>query len=174
MFDIEGTTRQKCQTPEIIRPFTSSSSRNSYFINEAKYKTFVVKMSFICMRIKNRFHINDLISLTLKPRLKETRKWPIARPSWSQKSLVTHHQAEWSNMSQLIPEHIGYYILLYKHQWNTRWAFVRKLDIFTCENNMLSSHVKISPLLWLHNKSHLSHQKTVKVKWFGISLVFIQ
>ena len=34
-------------------------------------------------------------------------------------------------------------------------------------------HVKISPLLWLHNKSRLSHQKTVKVKWFGGSLVFI-
>ena len=63
--------------------------------------------------------------------------------------------------------------LLYKHQWNTRWAFAQKLDIFTCENNMLSSHVKISPLLWLHNKSRLSHQKTIKVKWFGISLVFI-
>ena len=44
---------------------------------------------------------------------------------------------------------------------------MRKLDIFTCENNMLSSHVKISPLLWLHDKSCLSHQ-TFKVKWFGI------
>ena len=32
--------------------------------------------------------------------------------------------------------------LLYKHQWNTRWAFTRKLDILTCENKMLSSHVK--------------------------------
>ena len=50
---------------------------------------------------------------------------------------------------------------------------MRKLDIFTCENNMLSSHVKMSPLLWLHNKSCLSYQKTIKVKWFGISLVFI-
>ena len=39
--------------------------------------------------------------------------------------------------------------------------------------NLISSHVKISPLLWLHNKSRLSHQKTIKVKWFGISLVFI-
>ena len=37
--------------------------------------------------------------------------------------------------------------------------------------NMLSSHVKISPLLWLHNKSRLSHQKTIKVKWFGVSFV---
>ena len=38
--------------------------------------------------------------------------------------------------------------------------------------NMISSCVKISPLLRLHNKSHLSHQKSIKVKWFGISLVF--
>ena len=39
--------------------------------------------------------------------------------------------------------------------------------------NLISSHVNISPLLWLHNKSHLSRQKTIKVKWFGSSLVFI-
>ena len=39
--------------------------------------------------------------------------------------------------------------------------------------NLTSSHVKISPLLWLHNKSLLSHQKTIKMKWFGSSLVFI-
>ena len=39
--------------------------------------------------------------------------------------------------------------------------------------NLISSHVKISPLLWLHNKSCLSHQKTIKVEWFGMSLVFI-
>ena len=53
-------TWHKCQTraPQIIRPFTSS--RNSFFKNEAKYKSFKVKMSFICIRIKNHFHINDL------------------------------------------------------------------------------------------------------------------
>ena len=45
--------------------------------------------------------------------------------------------------------------LLYKHQWNTKWAFPRKLHIFTREDNMLSSHVKRSPSLWLHNKSRL-------------------
>ena len=39
--------------------------------------------------------------------------------------------------------------------------------------NLISSHVKISPLLCLHNKSSLSHQKTIKVKWFGSSLVSI-
>ena len=41
------------------------------------------------------------------------------------------------------------------------------------ENNLLSLHGKISPLLSLHNKLRLSYQKTIKVKWFGISLVFI-
>ena len=45
--------------------------------------------------------------------------------------------------------------------------------IFTHENNMLFSHVKISLLLWLNNKSRLSQDKTVSVKWFGISLLFI-
>ena len=37
--------------------------------------------------------------------------------------------------------------------------------------NWISSHVKISPLLWLHDKSRLWHQKTIKLEWFGISLV---
>ena len=36
------------------------SSKNSRFRNETKGKTFVVKMSFIYMRIKkNHFHINN-------------------------------------------------------------------------------------------------------------------
>ena len=74
---------------------------------------------------------------------------------------------------QNVREFISYYLLLYKHQWNTRWAFARKHDIFTRENNMLFSRVKISTLLWLHNKSRLSQEKTVSLKWFGISLVFI-
>ena len=63
-------------------------------------------------------------------------------------------------------------ILLYKHNEITG-ELSRKHDIFTHENNMLFSHVKISPLLWLHNKSRLSQEKTVSAKWFGISLVFI-
>jgi len=40
--------------------------------------------------------------------------------------------------------------------------------------NMISSHVKISPLLWLHNKSRVSQEKTVSVIWFGISLVSLR
>ena len=33
-------------------------------------------------------------------------------------------------------------LLLHKHEWKTRWAFARKHDFFTCENNMLSSQAK--------------------------------
>ena len=54
------------------------SSKKSHFQNEAKCETFVVKMSFICMIIKNHFHINGFaFSLALKVRLFGTRKWPI-------------------------------------------------------------------------------------------------
>ena len=53
-------------------------------------------------------------------------------------------------------------------------SFAWKHDIFTCTNNKLSSHLKRSPLLWLHNKLRLLLQKTMKVKRFGISSVFIK
>ena len=43
--------------------------------------------------------------------------------------------------------------LLYKHQWNVKWAFP-----LTREDKMLCSHVKRSPSLWLHNKSRLWKQ----------------
>jgi len=56
-------------------------------------------------------------------------------------------------------EHASYLVLLYKHQWYTRWAFARKHNIFSRKNNTLSSHVKRSPLLWLHNKSCVSQRK---------------
>ena len=45
-------------------------------------------------------------------------------------------------------------------------------DIQNAENLIILTH-KISPLLWLlHSNLHLSQQKTMKVKWFRISLVF--
>ena len=43
--------------------------------------------------------------------------------------------------------------------------------MFICENNIIFTCER-SPLLWLQNKSCLSQQKAIKVKWFGISLVF--
>ena len=51
------------------------SSKISHFQNEAKCKTFLVKMSFICMRIKRHFHISSFApSFALKQRLGATRK----------------------------------------------------------------------------------------------------
>ena len=53
------------------------SSKNSYFQNEAKCKTFLEKMSFICrkMKKKNQFHINGFgPSLALKQWRGATRK----------------------------------------------------------------------------------------------------
>ena len=58
------------------RPFPSSKKSHSQ--NEAKCETFVVKMSFICIIIKNHFHINGFaLSLALKVRFFGTWKWPI-------------------------------------------------------------------------------------------------
>ena len=53
-----------------------SEFQNSYFQNWVKCKTILVKMSFICMRIKNNFHINGLV-LSLWSRLRlSTRPSP--------------------------------------------------------------------------------------------------
>ena len=60
----------------MCRPFPSS--KNSHFQNEAKCKTFLAKMSFICTRIKKDYHINSFaLSLAFKLRLEVTRKGPI-------------------------------------------------------------------------------------------------
>ena len=54
------------------------SSKNPHFQNEAKCTTFLVKMSFICMRIKNHFHIKGWpLNLVLIQRSRGIRNWPI-------------------------------------------------------------------------------------------------
>ena len=53
------------------------SSEDPHFQNEARCTTFLVKMSFICMRMKNDFHIKGWApTLVLKQRPGATRKWP--------------------------------------------------------------------------------------------------
>ena len=60
----------------INRPFRST--KNSHFQNEATCKMFLVKIRFICMRIKNDLQINGFtLGLALKQRLGATRKRPI-------------------------------------------------------------------------------------------------
>ena len=62
-------------------------------------------------------------------------------------------------------------LLLYKLQWNIKLAFARILHIFTREDNMLSSHVKRSPSLWLHNKSRLwGNYNFYDYKWTSFNL----
>ena len=69
------------------RPFPSF--KNSHFQNEAKCKNFVAKMSLICMRKKNHFHVNGFVlSLALNQRLEATRKWPIEHFTATGKSHV--------------------------------------------------------------------------------------
>ena len=54
------------------------SSKDPHFQNEARCTTFLLKMSFICMRMKNDFHIKGWApTLVLKQRPGGTRKWPI-------------------------------------------------------------------------------------------------
>ena len=53
----------------------------------------------------------------------------------------------------LIKRTLGY---IYIYYINTN-EIPRELS----RENLISSHVKISPLLWLHNKLHLSDQKTI-------------
>ena len=50
-------------------------SQNTQKTFKAYFKTLLVKISFICMRIKNDFYINGFeLSLTLKRRLGATGK----------------------------------------------------------------------------------------------------
>ena len=61
---------------DMIRPLPSS--KTPHFRNEARCTTFLVKMSFICPRMKNNFHIKGWApTLVLKQRPGRTRKWPI-------------------------------------------------------------------------------------------------
>ena len=52
--------------------------KTPHFQHEAKCTTFLVKMSFICMRIKNHFHIKGwALNLVLIQRSGRPRKWLI-------------------------------------------------------------------------------------------------
>ena len=58
------------------------SSKKFHFQNEAKYETFVLEMSFICIIIKTHFHNKGFaLSLVLKVKLFGTLKWSIDEDS---------------------------------------------------------------------------------------------
>ena len=62
------------------------SSKNPHIQNQAKYTTFLVKMSFICMRMKNHFHIKgSALNLVLIQRSGGNRAMAYQRtpPVWA-------------------------------------------------------------------------------------------
>ena len=87
-----------------------------------------------------------------------------------------------SNHCQVLEEFAGLLGICWTYNVCEKFSFIKIISIYyintneipgelSCKN-LISSHVKISPLLWLHHKSRFSHRKTIKMKWFGISLVF--
>ena len=65
------------------------SSKDPHFQNEARCTTFLVKMSFICMRMKNHFHLKGwALNLVLKQRPGGTRKWPIGDAEWNDLTFI--------------------------------------------------------------------------------------
>ena len=64
---------------KVNRPLPSS--RKPHFQHEAKCATFLVKISFICLRMENYFHIKGwALNLVLIQWSGRPRKWPIIAP----------------------------------------------------------------------------------------------
>ena len=88
-------------------------SKNPHFQNEAKCTTFLVEMSFICMRMKNHFHFKDWVpSLVLIQRPGGTQKWPIhffsvvfvaVKFDWSDRSFLLG--SKYGTLKMKIQEH---------------------------------------------------------------------
>ena len=75
---IPDYTHPEDHTPPSSENRPLPSSKNPHFQNEARCTTFLVKMSFVCMRMKNDFQIKGWApTLVLKQRPAGTRKWPI-------------------------------------------------------------------------------------------------
>ena len=88
---------------------------------------------------------------------------PIFGDDWNDaRQLITFLAvSQWCNFPRF--EALDFCVILHVYYINTN-EIPGELSRETCENNMLSSQVKISPLLWLHNKSRISHQKKL-LKW---------
>ena len=56
LFDFNNSSRGQRHYHHLNRLFPSSET--SHFQNEAKFKSILVKMNCICMRIKKHCHIN--------------------------------------------------------------------------------------------------------------------
>ena len=103
-------TAQGILNPTNNRPLPSST--NPHFQNEARCTTFLVKMSFICMRMKNDFHIKGWApTLVLKQRPGGTLKWPIGvrNPSSTDKeSRIQHLESAIHSMESRVQDCLGF------------------------------------------------------------------
>ena len=72
---------RRSKTPSLLTNYRPlPGSKNPHFQNEVKCTTFLVKISFICMRMKNLLHIKGwALNLVLIQRRGETRNWPIGQ-----------------------------------------------------------------------------------------------
>ena len=89
----EGKWLKGCVWQRATKEIGHFGVQNSHFENEAKCETFVVKMSFICMRVKIIFlslaHLH--LNLALKQRLEATRNRPICKRQSLSSSSSPHH-----------------------------------------------------------------------------------
>ena len=65
------------------------SSKNSHFQNKFKCKTVLVNMSFICLQVRNQYHVNNFVP-TILDRIKWCSKAPPASQGWSCVRAKTH------------------------------------------------------------------------------------
>ena len=99
-------------------------SKSSHFQNEARCTTFLVKMSFISMRMKNDFQIKGWApTFVLKQRPGGTRKWPINLQQYILVTLLHLLYYYMRNFSNLIGLEQWHFSLI----WNT---YMWKLQIF--------------------------------------------
>ena len=74
LFLFLGSRQEAIKIPNKLLP----SSKNPHFQNDVKCTTFLVKMSHVCTRMKNHFHIKGwALNLVLIQRPGGTRKWSI-------------------------------------------------------------------------------------------------
>ena len=122
------------------------SSENPQFQNEAKCTNFHVKMSFICMRMKNHFHIKGwAVNLVLIERLGGTRKWSISCPLHSRLTYLLpfqHHEHlphRWQYLGTLVSDcgvpskYWGWCLCLFRcHHPQQRFCRKFRLSIQLC------------------------------------------
>ena len=94
-FNVHNTNVEKKSGLMDNRPFPSS--KIPHFQYEAKCTAFLVKLSFICMTMKNHFHIKGwALNIVLIQRPRETRKWPCKIVITFNLKYIITHCIEWT------------------------------------------------------------------------------